>query len=95
MPGAVRFADVCTGHGCFPSRPNIGASANVFANQRGAHRIGDPWASHSCEEEAHGSTQATGSPTVYVNGKPWARCGDSVGCGSSNLSCSSNVIING
>jgi hypothetical protein len=48
MSAVARFADKCSGHGCFPSRPNIGASGNVFVNGKGVQRLGDPYASHCC-----------------------------------------------
>jgi uncharacterized Zn-binding protein involved in type VI secretion len=96
MPGVVRLGDICTGHGCWPPRANSSASNNVFANSRGAHRVGDSWAAHTCPDipETHGSTQATGSPTVFVNGRAWARIGDSIACGSSNATGSDNVFAN-
>jgi uncharacterized Zn-binding protein involved in type VI secretion len=36
--------------------------------------------------------QASGSPKVLINGIPVARVGDSISCGSTNLT-GSNVII--
>ena len=96
MPGCVRLGDICTGHGCWPPRPNVSASSNVIVNGIGAHRVGDAWAPHTCPAipETHGSVQASGSPNVIVNGVPVARIGDSIACGSSNASGSGNVIIN-
>lgn len=84
MPAAARLNDSCTGHGCWPPRANSGASGNVFINGRGAHRVGDPWAAHTCPAipETHGSVQAGGSPNVFVNGRALARVGDAVACGS-------------
>lgn len=94
MSGAVRLGDLCTGHGCYPPRPNVQASSNVIINAKGAHRVGDAWAPHGCGVcVPHSSTQASGSPTVIVNGKALARISDSVACGSSNMEGSSNVII--
>lgn len=95
MTGAVRLGDICTGHGCWPGRPNITASQTVFVNDRGAHRVNDQWASHCCCSipESHGSAQATGSPTVFVEGRAKARIGDGVACGSRNLTGSGNVIV--
>lgn len=94
MTAAVRLGDICTGHGCFPPRPNIEASSDVFIDGIGAHRVGDAWASHCCGIPCHGGTQATGSPTVFVNGQALARIGDSVDCGSSNATGSPSVFIN-
>jgi len=95
MPGAVRLADTGSGHGCWPSRANSSASTDVFINSRGAHRVGDSWAAHTCEAipETHGSSQATGSPTVFVNGVALARIGDSIACGSSNATGSGDVYV--
>lgn len=91
--GAVRLADICTGHGCWPSRANDMASTNVIINGRGAHRVGDHWPTHCCGPACHDSSQVTGSGTVFVNGKALARIGDSIGCGSSNATGSNNVLV--
>lgn len=93
MPGSVRLGDVCTGHGCFPSRPNVQASNNVIVNGRGAHRLGDGWATHCCVS-CHGGSAAQGSPNVIVNGRPKCRIGDAVSCGSAMATGSTNVIVN-
>ena len=47
MPGVARLGDSCTGHGCWPGRPNCGASGDVFCNGRGVHRQGDPYVPHA------------------------------------------------
>lgn len=94
MPGIVRLADLCTGHGCFPSRPNISASENVMCNNKPVHRVGDSWSVHCCGKSCHGGTQSTGSPNVMVNNRPVARIGDSVNCGSSNMEGSLDTIVN-
>jgi len=93
MPGVVRLTDICSGHGCWPSRANSSASTDVFVNGLGAHRVGDGWAAHTCIEipETHASSQATGSPTVFVNNRALARIGDSIACGSSNATGSGDV----
>ena len=94
MPAAHRHRDICTGHGCWPSRPNAEASPDVFVNAMGAHRVGDAWEVHCCPAipECHGSVQASGSPTVFVNGRALARIGDAVACGSKNLTGSPDVF---
>lgn len=93
MPQAVRLTDLCTGHDCFPPRPNITASENVLINNLGAHREGDSWKEHCCYE-CHPGDQISGSPSVFVNNKPQARVGDFISCGSMNMTGSSNVIVN-
>lgn len=93
---AARLNDPCTGHGCFPSRPNVQASSNVFVNGRGAHRQTDAYASHCCPGAGcHGGNLAQGSSTVFVNGLPKGRVGDPVSCGGSVASGSLNVFVGG
>jgi uncharacterized Zn-binding protein involved in type VI secretion len=94
MPAAARLTDICTGHGCFPSRHNVSASPDVFFNNLGAHRVSDAWAAHSCVT-THDSVLASGSSTVFVNGLPQGRIGDAVACGSSVASGSPDVFIGG
>jgi len=95
MPAVTRLGDGCTGHGCFPGRANTAASGNVFINGIGAHRQGDSWATHCCGPVCHGSSLATGSSSVYVNGKQLARIGDPVACGSASAAGSGNVFAGG
>lgn len=95
MPAAHRYRDVCTGHGCWPPRPNAQASPDVFLNGLGAHRVGDAWEVHCCGPACHGSVQAAGSPTVFVNGRALARVGDAVACGSACATGSPDVFVNG
>lgn len=90
MPAAVRYGDICTGHGRAGPRPNTGASDNVFINGLGAHRVGDLWAPH----RGHTSVQLTGSPDVIVNSQPIARVGDDIACGSKNAQGSTDVSVN-
>lgn len=94
MTAAVRRGDQCSGHGCFPSRPNVEASPDVMVNGIGSHRLGDAWATHCCGPVCHSSAAAQGSPNVFVNGKPKCRVGDAVACGSSMAEGSPNVIVN-
>ncbi|BBD77248.1 PAAR domain-containing protein [Hydrogenophilus thermoluteolus] len=93
MPAAVRLGDVCSGHGCFPSRANSAASQNVFVNGLGWHRVGDSWQPHGCPVCApHGGMLAAGSSTVFVNGFAAGRVGDPVSCGSVCATGSTNVF---
>lgn len=91
MPATHRHHDLCTGHGCWPSRPNVQASGDVFINNKGAHRRTDDWAAHCCGG-CHGGNLAKGSPTVFVNGLDLARIGDPVDCGSFCMTGSGDVF---
>ena len=90
--GAARLADLCTGHGCWPPRPNDQASIDVIINRRAAHRQTDHWAIHCCGDCHDGHLQR-GSQTVLINNLPAARIGDPVDCGSYVMTGSDNVII--
>jgi len=95
MPAAVRLGDLSTGHPPWPPRPNNGASTDVLINNLGAHRVGDTWAIHCAGSSCHVSTQLTGSPNVFVNGRALARVGDDIACGDKNAQGSPNVFVNG
>lgn len=97
MPEVCREADVCAGHGCWPTRPNDEGSPNVFVNSRPAHRQGDHWINHTCPDipETHDSVLAAGCPTVFVNSKQLGRIGDPVACGSTVATGSPNVFAGG
>lgn len=91
MPAVTRLGDKCTGHQCWKPRGNSQASTDVFANSIGVHRQGDTWPPHGpCKP--HPGTLATGSATVFVNGKQCSRIGDPVSCGSTSAQGSSDVF---
>lgn len=92
MPPACRLHDPCTGHGCYPSRPNVQGSPNVFTNSLPNHRQTDAWDSHCCGG-CHSSQLAQGSPTVFINSLQAGRVGDPVACGSRVMEGSPNVFI--
>ena len=91
MPAVTRLGDVCTGHGCWPSRPNNGASPNVFADNIPVHRQSDSWSIHC----VHGSNLAAGSGSVFANNLQLGRIGDPVACGSSVQTGSATVFAGG
>lgn len=93
MPAIVRLGDYCTGHGCFPSRPTVQASPNVFSNGIPVHRQTDALAVHCCKK-CHAGNTAQGSPNVFVNNLQVARIGDPVNCGSRLATGSPNVFAN-
>lgn len=94
MPAVTRLGDACTGHDGFPPRPSSSASGDVFVNGIAVHRQGDSWASHGCGHTSH-AVLASGSVTVFVNGKMIGRIGDPVDCGSAVAQGSSDVFAGG
>lgn len=95
MPAVARLGDVCSGHSCWPPRPNVQASPNVHVNGIPVHRLTDGWASHCCGPVCHGGSTVSGSPNVHANGLARARIGDAVSCGSTVAEGSPNVFANG
>ena len=94
MPAVTRRGDACTGHGCWPPRPSTGGSPDVFANGIAVHRQADTWAAHTCPAipQTHASLLASGSATVFANGRQLGRIGDPVACGSSVAAGSPDVF---
>ena len=90
MPGVTRDGDATTtGHGCSATTTVVGPSGDVFCNTRGVERKGDPAAPHTIPNSAtppvcvpHSAVINAGSGTVFVNGKPIARIGDSCDAGA-------------
>ena len=96
MPAVTRKGDLCTGHGCFPSRVSTGGSSNVFVNGIPVHRQGDGWSPHGCSVcPPHGGNLAAGSATVFANGLQLGRIGDPVDCGSAVAEGSGDVFAGG
>lgn len=95
MPAAARLGDNCTGHGCYPGRPIVEGSGNVFINGKPAARVGDMLDTHCCGPSCHDGVITEGSGSVFINGKPAARIGDAVSCDSALAEGSSNVNIGG
>ena len=94
MPGVARLGDICTGHGCWPPRPNVMGSPDVFCNGRPVHRMTDAWAVHCCcpIPEAHDGVLADGAHRTLTNWLPTGRCGDPVSCGSVVATCSHDTF---
>lgn len=96
MPAATRLGDNNTGHDACPPVALASASGDVFINERGAGRLNDTYASHSCKiHSPHVGHVSNGSTTVFINGRPAARIGDSISCGGSVAEGSPDVFIGG
>ena len=95
MPGAVRMIDICSGHGCFPPRPNITSSPNVFINCIPATRFLDQRFVHGCPFSAHSGTNF-GFHNVFTNCLMNQAQFDPVICKpiSFQIMCSHNVFVN-
>ena len=96
MPSATRKGDYCTGHGCYPPRPSITGSPNVYTNNRPAIRRTDWYAAHGCNRcIPHPGQLKKGSQTVFINMLDAGRIGDPIDCGSFVAQGSQNVYIGG
>lgn len=83
IPALYTPEDNTTGHGPWPpvgyQPAPTGASADVFINSKSVHRVGDETLIHMSQpQDAHTDKISTGSPTVFVNGKPMAIVGKSL-----------------
>ncbi len=93
---ATVLGDSCSGHGCWPPRPNNEASSDVMVNGIGPHREGDGYQEHCCpDKRCHDGNLSKGSSSVNINGQPAARIGDPVSCGSVVAEGSPDVFIGG
>ena len=82
MPAIARDGDpTTTGHGCDSTTTVTGPSSDVFVNGIGVERQGDPVSPHTINQGLlcvpHSAVINVGSGSVFVNGKPIARVGDS------------------
>lgn len=84
MAGVAVDGAYCSGHACWPPRQNVSGSCStdVFAEGSGVIRLGDAWNIHVCDDDVHAGIVNAGSGSVFVNGKPVARIGDAIDCGS-------------
>lgn len=80
MPPVTRLGDNSTGHPCYPARPSVEASPNVYANGLAVVRKNDPYDSHCCGPACHDAVLDSGSSTVFVNGLDCGRQGDPMSC---------------
>lgn len=77
MGNAVKLGGSDTGHGPYPPTPVISASPTGMP----LARLGDPLAPH-----LHSRSTSRGSWTVFIDGKPAARTGNTVSCGGTMIS---------
>lgn len=93
MKAVCRLGDICTGHGCWPSRANNSASPSVHADNLPVHRQGDSWEVHCCLAVCHDSTLLSGSGSVYVENRQLGRVTDPIACGSTVQTGSTTVFV--
>lgn len=92
----TRLGDVDTGHDACPPTALVSASGNVYINGKGAGRVGDTYAPHSCPAHGpHSGSISSGSGSVFINGRKAGRVGDTVSCGGSVAVGSPNVFVGG
>ena len=81
MPPVTLQGHLCTGHGCYPSRPSVQGTAGFVVNGRPVICVGDRYAVHICLD-GHDGVLARGAAGFVVNGNAIGRIGDPVSCGS-------------
>ncbi len=82
MAKAVKVGDIGTEHDGFPPTPVTAGSPDVKIDGIPAARVGDPLAPHDKPKHPpHDRTIASGSSTVFINGKPAAVTGGAISCG--------------
>jgi uncharacterized Zn-binding protein involved in type VI secretion len=99
MPAVSRIGDtISTGHGCASTTTLTGPSGDVFADNLGVEREGDPTVVHALTGRGCSVTHAAainaGSSSVFVNNKPIARESDALADGGVISSSSTNVFAN-
>jgi uncharacterized Zn-binding protein involved in type VI secretion len=96
MSGIFRQGDKTVGHGCYPPTVSKMGSSNTFVNGKPVIRANiDSFVSHGCGDcSYHSGKVSTGSTTVFVEGFPVARNGDSLTCGDKCGPGSSDTIVN-
>lgn len=99
MAAASRKGDLSAGHGCFPPTACIDAVATkTYINGILAQKQSSKFISHRCGKVVHptsGRATTSGSGTVFIEGSPAIRIGDSIACGDTVGQGSPNVQIGG
>lgn len=94
MPAIVRQGDMSSGC-CAPPRGNIQGHAKTLINGKPIHCKGHAWQPHACPKQPpHGAVTVGGSSKSMAGGRPIARVGDSISCGSSCVQGSSDTFAN-
>ncbi|MFA9394901.1 MAG: type VI secretion system PAAR protein [Halodesulfovibrio sp.] len=79
---AVKVNDIGTEHDGFHPTKVTSGSPDVVIDGLPAGRVGDPLEPHDKPNHPkHGRAIATGSSTVFINGKPAALTGGKISCG--------------
>lgn len=97
MAAAARLGDLSAGHGCFPPTACIGSqTTKTYINGILAQAQGSSFLLHVCGRSVHPvRLSSSGSGTVFIEGKPAIRIGDSISCGDTVSQGSPNVVIGG
>lgn len=93
MSAATFKGAMCTGHDCYPPRPNLEGDDDVTVNGIPIHLVGHKWPIHVCGNSSHDGVLVSGSTTVAVGDFGIGRIGDMVSCGSLVAEGSPDVLI--
>lgn len=95
MPNVALIGSMTSGSCSAPPTAINQGSSNVFVEGAACAFVGCGIVPHPRPKQSpHGGAVSSGSPSVFVNGKPIARIGDSISCGDKIASGSGTVIAN-
>ncbi|WP_413113433.1 PAAR domain-containing protein [Thaumasiovibrio sp. DFM-14] len=84
MAGIALLQSVCSGHGGYNPRPSITGQPQFLVNGVPVMATGDLFTLHFRPDSPPcGPGSAHGTSKLMINGKPAAKIGDAVSCGSS------------
>lgn len=82
MANIATIGSTSSGHPPFPPITATGGSNNVFAQNKGVHRVGDSYSEHCFGGDCHAGFLASGSSSVFCNSLAVGRVGDTITCGA-------------
>lgn len=84
MPAIVRLGDMSTGDPCgAPARPNNQGCVKTFSDGLPIHCGTMSWVPHACPKSPPHGAVTNSSSICTAEGKPIAKVGDPISCGSS------------
>lgn len=94
MPKVILVGDIGSGHDGYESSPVIEGSSTVTIDNRKVARVGDALEPHTDNSHPpHPRRIATGSSSVFIEGRAVAIEGCEVDCGGTLIASNINICI--